>query len=76
MNGGETDRSPRSNERAQGGRANAPHGNGGDHRSSPESSGEAVGDSQSPERGERLGLGLGSSERERGRGWLGWAGPV
>jgi hypothetical protein len=50
MNGGETDRSPRSDERAQGGGANAPHGNSGDRQSSPKSSGEAIGDSQSPER--------------------------
>jgi hypothetical protein len=50
-NGGETNRSPWSEERARGGGANAPHGNGGDRRSSLELSGEAVGDSQSLERG-------------------------
>jgi hypothetical protein len=49
-NGGKADRSPWSEERARGGGANAPHGDGGDHRSSPESSSEAIGDSQSPER--------------------------
>jgi hypothetical protein len=47
-NGGEADRSPRSEERARGGGAFAPHGDGGDRRSSSESSGDVVGDSQSP----------------------------
>jgi hypothetical protein len=48
-NGGETDGSPRSEERARGGRANAPHDDSGGQRSSSKSSGEAVDDSQSLE---------------------------
>jgi hypothetical protein len=53
---------------------NAPHGDSGDRRSSPESSGDVVGDSQSP--GERERLGLGSSRaRERG-GAADWVGLV
>jgi hypothetical protein len=76
MNGGEAAKSPLSDESAWGGGANAPHGDGGDHRSSPESSDEVTGDSQSLERGERLGLGLGRvGERGEGRptgpGWSG-----
>jgi hypothetical protein len=75
MNGGETDGSPWSDERARGGRANAPHGDSEDRRSSPELSGEAVGDSQSLEQEERLGLGLESIERGgvrlAGPGWSG-----
>jgi hypothetical protein len=74
MNGGKTDESPRSNGRAWWSGANAPHGDGGARRSSPESSDEVAGDSQSPE---RRGLGLGrASEREwggrsTGPGWSG-----
>jgi hypothetical protein len=72
---GETNRSPQLDERAQGGGANAPHGNGGNRRSSPESSGKAVGNSQSPEQEERLRLGS-SRGRERGCGQLGQACPI
>jgi hypothetical protein len=51
MNGGKTDKSPWSDERVNGGGVNAPHGDGGDRRSSPESSDEVAGGSQSLERG-------------------------
>jgi hypothetical protein len=64
-NGGETDRSPWSDERARGGGANAPHGDGGDCQRSLKSSGEVDDDSQSPGERERLGLGL-TRPRERG----------
>jgi hypothetical protein len=76
-NGGETNESPRSNGRAWRGRANAPHGNDGAHRSSPELGNKVAGDSKSPE---RRGLGLERAsgwERVRGRstrpGWSGLA---
>jgi hypothetical protein len=77
-NGGETDRSPRSDERAQGGITNAPHGDGGDRRSFPKSSDEVDGDSQSLERTRaiRVRVRFESSEREEGvrltgPGWSG-----
>jgi hypothetical protein len=71
MNRGETDRSPRSDERARGGGANAPHANGGGCQRSLKSSGEVDDDSHSPGERERLGLGL-SRPRERG-GAADWA---
>jgi hypothetical protein len=64
--GGKTGKLPQLDEGARGGRANAPHGDGGDRRSTPESSGEVDSDSQSPGEQERLGLGL---SRGRERGW-------
>jgi hypothetical protein len=65
-NGGKTDRSPWSEGGAREGGANAPHGNGGDHRSSPESSSKVAGDSQSPERMREIRVRVESSEREEG----------
>jgi hypothetical protein len=50
-NGGKIDESLRSDGRAWGDEANAPHGDGTAHRSSPESSGIIADDSQSPKRG-------------------------
>jgi hypothetical protein len=78
MNGGETDRSPRSDERAQGGIANSPHSDGGDRRSLPVSSNEVGGNSQSLERTRsiRVRVRFESSEREEGvrLTGLGWSG--
>jgi hypothetical protein len=65
MKGGEEDESPRSEERARGGGSIAPLSGGENRRSSPESSGDVDGDTQSPESARGLGLGL-DAGRERG----------
>jgi hypothetical protein len=75
LDGGEGDKSLWSEERARGGGPIAPHGSGGNHWISLESSGNVDDDAQSPERARGLGLGLDADERGGAAGWAGLVRP-
>jgi hypothetical protein len=74
MNGGEGGDSPWLEGSMRGGDLFAPRGSGEDRQSSSESRGDAIGDTRSPKREGRLGLGFFSGEWEGGLSLtrLGW----